>query len=110
MGLFGKLRAIRAFEKKHLASLQNMVDFDLVREIGYHQEIGTPLGMKQLYLLDVASVATVQRRLRRLKTLGAIHQVRSRKDARAVELALSARLTKTLSRYGELLRSGETES
>ncbi len=110
MGLFGKLRAIRAFEKKHLASLQTLVDFDLVREIGYHQETGRPLGMKQLYLLDLASIATVQRRLRRLKALGAIHQVKSRKDARAVELRVSPRLMKTLARYGELLRSGEPES
>lgn len=101
--LFAKLRAIRAFEKRNLPFLATLEDFDLVREIGYHQEQGAPLTMKQLYLLDVASLATVQRRLRRLRELGLVQQLRSASDGRALELHLAPRLLKLLARYEEFL-------
>ena len=64
--LFAKLRALREFERRHLKQLSTVEDLDLVCEIGFHQEKGQPLSIKQLYLLNLASVATIQRRLRRL--------------------------------------------
>lgn len=101
MPLFAKLRAMRAFEKRHLHFLRTLEDFDLIREIGYHQEEGAPLTMKRLFLLDLASIATVQRRLRHLKHSGAIHLTRSRHDARRVEVSLSPKLLKTYGKYAE---------
>ncbi|MBV8032511.1 MAG: hypothetical protein JO035_13455 [Betaproteobacteria bacterium] len=107
MTVFARLKALRAFEKKHFPYLRTLEDYDLVREIGYHQENGGRLTMKQLYLLDVASVATVQRRLRRLRQLGVVQQVRSDKDGRALEIQVTPRIVKSFARYLELLRGGE---
>jgi|SRR5687768_6285710 DNA-binding MarR family transcriptional regulator len=110
MPVFARLRAMRAFEKRHLDFLQTLEDYDLVQEIGYHQERGKPLTMKALYLLDLASVATVQRRLRRLRQLGAVQQIRSESDGRALELCLTPKVQKTFAKYAELLASGSVGS
>lgn len=101
--VFELLRSLRAFEKRNLQFLRTVEDFDLVREIGYHQERGRPLTVKQLYLLDLASMATVQRRLRRLRQAGAIQQVRSGEDGRSMELRLTPKAAKAFERYAELL-------
>ena len=84
MRLFEKLRALRAFEKQHLDFFSTVEDHHLIGEIGYHQAKGKPLTLKQLFLLDVGSVATVQRRLRRLKELGLVQHRRAANDRRAV--------------------------
>jgi|SRR5579871_5753440 len=100
------LHGFRDFEKRQLHFLRTLEDRDLVCEIGYHQGARMPLTMKQLFLLDVGSVATVQRRLRQLRQLGLIQQRRCRDDARAVELSLSPKMLAVLARYGEVLRNG----
>ena len=82
MRVFERLRTLRTFEKQHLSFLRTVEDHDLVCEIGYHQAEGRALTLKQIFLLDVGSVATVQRRLRRLKQLGVVHQHRSAADGR----------------------------
>jgi DNA-binding MarR family transcriptional regulator len=107
MALFEKLRALRAFKKKHLPFLETIEDFDLLLEIAYHQERGTPLTMKQVYLLGIASMATVQRRLRRLRQAGAIHQVRCDGDGRSLELRITPRVLRVFTRYAELNLSVE---
>lgn len=104
MRVFERLRALRSFEKQHLGFLRTLEDHNLVREIGYHQVEGKALTLKMLFLLDVGSVATVQRRLRRLKQLGIVHQRRSDADRRAVELTLSAKCLKVFERYEGLFR------
>jgi DNA-binding MarR family transcriptional regulator len=103
--LFAKLRALREFERRHLKQLTTVEDLDLVCEIGFHQEQGQPLSIKQLYLLNLASVATIQRRLRRLRQLGIITPHRSDSDARSVVLTISPKLMKVYARYGEILAS-----
>lgn len=107
MGMFERLRAIRAFEREHLAELRTIEDFDLVREIAHAQTRGEPLTLKQLFLLDTGSVATVQRRLRRLRQAKVIQQARSRADRRATELRLSPHFLKVYQAYGRLLLSPE---
>jgi len=57
MRLFDKLRALRAFEQQHHDSLGTVEDRHLIGEIGYHQGKGKPLTLKQLFLLDVGSIA-----------------------------------------------------
>ena len=105
MRVFERLRALRIFEKRHLGFLKTIEDHNLVTEIGYHQAEGKPLTLKQLFLLDVGSVATVQRRLRRLKQLGIVHQRRSPLDGRAVELSLTPKCIRLFAKYETLLRS-----
>jgi DNA-binding MarR family transcriptional regulator len=107
MRVFDKLRARTAFEKQHLPQLKTLEDHQLIHEIGWHEAQGRPLTLKQLFLLDAGSIATVQRRLRRLKQLGLIQQRRSARDRRAVELTLSPKLHRVFAKYGELL-SGES--
>ena len=94
---------LRVFEKRHLPFLETVEDLDVVREIGFHQEIGHPLNLKNLFSQDIGSVATIQRRLRRLKALGVVHQRRADHDKRNVELTISPRVRETYRRIGSLL-------
>lgn len=106
MRLFDKLRARSAFEKQRLEFFGTVEDHHLIGEIGYHQATGKPLTLKQLFLLDVGSVATVQRRLRRLKELGLVQHRRSPSDRRAVELTLSPKCLRNLAKYDALVSAG----
>lgn len=101
--VFRVLHELRAFERRHFRFLETLEDHDLVREIGWHQAEGKPLTMKQLFLLDVGSVATVQRRLRRLRRLGLVLQRRCEHDRRSVELTLSPKLIKLYEKCADLL-------
>ena len=105
MKLFAHLRTTRAFRRRHLNFLETREDHDIVQEVGYHQESGTPLTVKQLQMMGLASMPTLQRRLRRLRQVGALVAKRSERDKRAVELRLSPRVMRTYARYGELIRS-----
>jgi DNA-binding MarR family transcriptional regulator len=108
MRLFEKLRALRTFEKQYLHFFSTAEDYHLIGEIGYHQVKGKPLTLKQLFLLDVSSIATVQRRLRRLKELGLVQHRRSTGDRRAVELRLSPKCDLVLTKYDALMSSKPT--
>ena len=87
--IFEKLRSLRVFEREQFEFLETLEDFDLVKEIGYHQEAGLPLTLKLLFLQNIGSVATIQRRLRRLKRLGVVQQRRSVNDKRNIELTIN---------------------
>ena len=89
MKIFEKLRSLRVFEREQFEFLETLEDFDLVKEIGYHQEAGLPLTLKLLFLQNIGSVATIQRRLRRLKRLGVVQQRRSVNDKRNIELTIN---------------------
>jgi len=110
MQYFARLRAARLFERLHMGALEKIEDFDLVREIGFHQEQGRPLTMKRLYLLDLGSVATIQRRLRRLRKLGLILQRQSADDRRVVELLLSPKLLKVFAKYAAILAAAPEQA
>ena len=101
--MFAKLHAARAFARRNLPFVETLEDFDLLLEIGVHQQRGTPLTMKKLYLLDLASVATIQRRLRRLKRRGAVIQRKSPRDRRVLELEVSSKVVKALNGYAEFV-------
>ena len=102
--LFETLRALREFERRHLPFLQTLEDCDLVREVGYRQAKGRPLTLKELMLLGLGSVPTMQRRLRRLRQLKVIVQYRCATDRRAVELVLSPKVVKTIGLCENLLK------
>src|ERR1044071_4024172 len=90
--LFAKLRVTRLFRRKHLGFLETREDHDIVQEIGYHDERGTPLTLGSLQQMGIASVPTLQRRLGRLREAGAIVARRSTRDGREVELTLSPKM------------------
>jgi DNA-binding MarR family transcriptional regulator len=101
--VFDTLRRVRAFEKRNLPFLEALTDFDLLTEIGYHQARGEPLTLKALLLQGVGSIATVQRRLHRLRKHGAIAQRRCAHDARSVELTLQPKVLRICEQYAEHL-------
>ncbi|MBI2311231.1 MAG: hypothetical protein HYU77_01850 [Betaproteobacteria bacterium] len=103
MGIFGDLKRLRRFEQCYLPQLTSLEDFDMVWEIGYHQEQGTPLTLKQLLLLNIAPGATLQRRLRRLLALGVIRKHSSTDDRRSRVLTVSPRTEQVFERYARLL-------
>ena len=100
------LCGIREFERQHLAFLETILDRDLVCAIAAHEAARAPLTMKRLALLDLGSLATVQRRLRRLRRLGAIRLTRSRADGRVTELRLAPKSLDALARFEHFVQSG----
>ena len=103
MRVFERMRALRAFENQHLLFLRTGGNHHLIGEIGHHQATGKPLTLKQLFLLDIGSVATVQRHLRRLKELGFVQHRRAAGDRRAVELTLTPKCVRLFAKYDTLM-------
>jgi hypothetical protein len=103
MKLFDRLKALRAFERTHLPFLKTIEDFDLICEIGFHQERGATITLKELFLADIGAVATIQRRLARLRRLGVVKHLRHDGDGRVVELMLSPDVWAVYRRYALLL-------
>ncbi len=105
MKLFTGLKKIREFEKQPLPFLKSVVDFDIVIEIGYAEEQGQPLTLKQLFLLNIRSRTTVRRKLRRLIDQGIVMRRKHANDHRASLLTIPASSVNLLSRYGGTLTS-----
>jgi hypothetical protein len=105
MKLFAGLRKIRGFQRLQLPFLYTLADFDIVVEIGYAEELGRPLTLKQLFLLNICSRTTLRRKLVRLIDQGVIIKRRHSTDQRATELAISSSSVKLLTRYGGALAS-----
>jgi DNA-binding MarR family transcriptional regulator len=105
MKLFAGLKKIREFERTQLPFLRTVVDFDIVIEIGYAEEQGKPLTLKQLFLLNVSSRTTVRRKLAKLIERGIIVRRKQTSDQRASRLTISASTFKLLGKYGGTLTS-----
>lgn len=103
--LFEKLRVLKMLQKPHPDFVGTVEDYHLICEIGYQQAKGEPLTLKQLFLLGVGSVATVERRLRRLKELGLVKHRRAANDRRVVELTLSPKCVRAFAKYDTLMSS-----
>lgn len=103
MTAFKKLKTIRMFEKLHLQQLRTHEDFDIVIEVGFHQENGSPLTLKALMLLNITSPATVQRRIGSLVQNGIITRTRCASDRRSIELGVSPQTRELIERYVQLL-------
>ncbi|MCK9201074.1 MAG: hypothetical protein M0P59_10890 [Gallionella sp.] len=103
MTAFKKLKTIRTFEKQHLPHLRTHEDFDIVIEVGFHQENGSPLTLKGLVLLNITSPATVQRRICSLVQNGIITRTRCVSDRRSIELGVSTHTRELIERYVQLL-------
>jgi DNA-binding MarR family transcriptional regulator len=105
MKLFTGLKKIREFERQHLPFLKSIVDLDIVIEIGYAEEQGEPLTLKQLFLLNIRSRTTVRRKLRRLIDQGIVIRRKLASDNRASLLTISASSVRLLARYSGTLTS-----
>ena len=102
---FERMRALRAFENQHLLFLKTRGHHHLIVEIGHQQAVGKPLTLKQLFLLNIGSVATIQRHLRKLKELGLVQHQRAADDRRAVELTLTPKCLRIFAKYDTLMDS-----
>ena len=105
MKLFTGLKKIRAFEKLQLPFLKSVVDFDIVIEIGYAEEQGQPLTLKQLFLLNIRSRTTVRRKLTKLIEQGIVIRRKQAHDHRASLLIISPATLRLLGKYGGTLTS-----
>ena len=105
MKLFAGLKKIRDFERVQLPFLKSVVDFDIVIEIGFAEEEGQPLTLKQLFLLNISSRTTVRRKLARLIEQGVVTRRKDAKDQRASLLTISGSSAKLLGKYGGALTS-----
>jgi DNA-binding MarR family transcriptional regulator len=105
MKLFTGLKKIREFQRLQLPFLKSVVDFDIIIEIGYAEEQGQPLTLKQLVLLNMSSRTTVRRKLARLIEQGIVMRRKQANDHRSSLLTISASSVKLLGKYGGALTS-----
>ena len=105
MKLFTGLKKIREFERLQLPFLKSVVDFDIIIEIGYAEEQGQPLTLKQLFLLNICSRSTVRRKLARLIEQEIVIRRKHANDQRASLLIISPSSVKLLGKYGGTITS-----
>lgn len=98
MATFKQFRKVKSVLSE-IPGIKTYKDFDILIEIGYHQEKGCPLTLKQLMLLNIASRATVRRYLTCLVRDGMVEKFVSANDQRSVMLRLSASAIKTLTTH-----------
>jgi hypothetical protein len=103
MKLFAGLRKIREFEKLQLPFIKSVVDFDIVVEIGYAEEVGKPLSLKRFHLLNICSRTTIRRKLLRLVQQGVVIRRKDPTDQRATLLVVSPSAVKTLGKYSSAI-------
>lgn len=99
MQIFERLIRIREFERRSLPQLETLEDYDIVIEIGFHQKAGNPLTFKALLRDEIGAVATVRRRVQRLRALGLVLSTKSTLDRRATFLTLSPELLRQFRHY-----------
>lgn len=106
MGTFKKLKEVRELVGE-LSGLETCKEFDLILEIGFNQEMGHPICLKNLLLLELASAATVRRCIEKLVRNGTIIRQVCSDDRRSAEFTLSTvaedSLQQTLGKITQLL-------
>jgi hypothetical protein len=102
MGTFKRLKAAQAILCQ-MPAIKSCKDFDITIEIGYYQENGKPLSLKQLLLLKIASDATVRRHITRLVRTGAVIRHISKDDRRSIHLTLSKSVINSLDHHLKLV-------
>jgi DNA-binding MarR family transcriptional regulator len=103
MQTFQKLKKLRSF-MSCIPGIRTCKDFDIAVEIGYYQQKGTPLTMKQLILLDIVPPATMRRHLNRMIKEGTVHKHPSPNDLRIVYFTLSKAALESFASYLEQIR------
>jgi hypothetical protein len=104
--IFSDLHNVIRLERQYLPFIVTLEDRDIVTQIGYYDVIrGDPLTLKLLYLLDIGSIATVQRRLARLVGKGIVLKRRHTGDRRALTLHLTAGAKREYQRFAAAVSS-----
>ena len=111
MKILSDLQHIVHLERRYLPFIDSREDRDIATLVGFHDVIGRqPLTLKRLYLLDIASIATVQRRLARLVDKGVIVKRPHHEDRRAMTLHLSANAKREFQRFGAAFAAGNGDA
>jgi DNA-binding MarR family transcriptional regulator len=106
MNLFAGLRRMRELERKHLPFVRSLAEFDIIIEIGFHEERGKPLTLKHLLTLGICARTTLRRKLNDLVEQGVVVRTRRENDGRASLLGISKSAFQRLDRYrGGMLAS-----
>ena len=100
---FASLLILSRFRRRHLAFIQTLEDLDMIQTIGAGQAENRPLTFKLLCLEGFGSVATVQRRLGRLKRLGIVNQSRAPHDKRNLVLTVSPKACRLVRQLGRVM-------
>ena len=79
-----------------IPGLKSCHDFDIALVIGSYQQEGTPLTLKQLLLMEIASAATVRRHISRMIREDVIIKVMAPSDHRTVHFLLGEQTTEHL--------------
>jgi len=103
MKLFAGLRKIREYQRGRLPFVRSLVEFDIVIEIGYAEECGEPITLKQLELLRICSRTTLRRKLAQLIEQHVVQRRKNSDDRRAQMLGVSPASLRLLTRYGRML-------
>ena len=82
-----------------------MQDRDILLALGSAQEQGHHLGLKQLALLNLGSLATLRRRLSRMVKLGCLEKKAHNTDRRATQFVVAKRFWKRFDEVRLALRS-----
>lgn len=96
---FEKLRIASTNRRTLLPFVGSLRDFDLLVAIGAADEKGTPLGFKQLVLLELAPPTTLQRRLNALVGNRTIRRSALRGDGRRVCYSLTPKSLAAFRKY-----------
>jgi DNA-binding MarR family transcriptional regulator len=105
MKLFAGLKKIREFERLQLPFLRSVYDFDIVIEIGYSEEKGRPISLKQLYLRNICSRGTIRRKLANLIDDGIVNRRKHPEDKRSTLLVVSPATLKLFNKYSGAISS-----
>jgi hypothetical protein len=100
---------VRNWEEDNLPLEQSALAYDLLTLASHHTISGTPLSLKQLFLLLEYSEAGVRKQLRRCIKEGWLKLVGSKKDKRVRVVIAEPKLLQALSDYAELLKHSYRE-
>jgi|SRR6185437_16124425 len=94
---------LREFERNELRFIGSLEDLDLVWVIGYAQQMGKPVGLKDLLNGEYGAPKTLRRRLERLRRLLIVEYTRFEGDGRRVQLSLTAETLRRIDKYKQFI-------
>jgi hypothetical protein len=100
MKLFTGLRKLRELQRTHVPFIRGILEYDIVIEIGFAEELGRPITLKRLFLLNISSPSTVRRKLGQLVKEGTIIRQKTEKDQRSSVLSVAAPAVRAFGKYG----------
>lgn len=97
--------ARRRWEEVHFRLGRSSLAFDLMATVAHYTAVGSPLSLKQLFLLVEYSEAGARKQLVRLRKEGWIEIVRTESDARVRVVVALPKLLRILKLYRDVLET-----